>query len=85
MMEQTSVLKEGLFFPPVDGRWEKKFEELSLLSGHIFSTETELKNSISRNTVEAVMKYISGHIAEDISLTRLSEVTGYNTCYLSYF
>ena len=29
------------------------------------------------------MKYIAKHIAEDISLTRLSEVTGYNTCYLS--
>ncbi len=29
------------------------------------------------------MEYVAEHIAEDISLTRLSEVTGYNTCYLS--
>ena len=44
---------------------------------------SELKAGISRNTVEAVKRYVREHISEDISLTRLSEVTGYNTCYLS--
>lgn len=80
---QISALKENLFFPPIDGKWEKKFGDLFLLAELIFSTESEMKSSISQNTVEAIMKYIAKHIAEDISLTRLSEVTGYNTCYLS--
>ena len=42
-----------------------------------------LKTGISLNTVEALKKYISEHISEDISLTMLSEVTGYSTNYLS--
>lgn len=43
----------------------------------------DLKSGISLNTVEALKKYISEHITEDISLTILSEVTGYSTNYLS--
>ena len=42
-----------------------------------------MKARMSRNIVDAVKKYVSSHISEDISLTQLSEVTGYNTCYLS--
>ena len=33
--------------------------------------------------MDELKKYIREHIQEDISLTRLSEVTGYNTNYLS--
>ena len=81
--EQIAGLEAKLFYPPKDGQWEDKFENLSELAGLIFGAESEMKDKISRNTVDVVKKYVLEHISEDISLTRLSEVTGYNTCYLS--
>ncbi len=80
---QINQLKTNLFAPPAPGQWERKFQALSDLARLAFSMETEMKARISGNIVKAVKKYVSEHIAEDISLTRLSEVTGYNTCYLS--
>ncbi len=81
--EQITQLKARLFFPPASEQWETKFEDLTALARLAFSMETELKARISRNIVNAVKKYVTEHISEDISLTRLGEVTGYNTCYLS--
>lgn len=80
---QIAKMEETLFFPPVEGQWEEKFRDLSVFANTVFSMESEMKARMSRNIVDGVKKYVSDHIAEDISLTRLSEVTGYNTCYLS--
>ena len=81
--DQIRQMSAGLFDPPYAGQWTEKFEMLIGFSEAVFSTESELKAGISRNTVEALKRYVREHISEDISLTRLSEVTGYNTCYLS--
>jgi len=35
------------------------------------------------NIIQKLKSYIDEHIVEDVSLTRLSEVTGYNSSYLS--
>ena len=80
---QIIHMEATLFFPPLEEQWEKKFEDLSILASLVLSIESEMKARLTRNTVDAVKKYVSEHISEDISLTRLSEVTGYNTCYLS--
>lgn len=72
-----------LFIPPVDGVWGRKFEELSIIVEKILSAEMEIKDTLLQKTVDTMKNYILDHITEDISLTCLSEVTGYNTCYLS--
>lgn len=76
-------LKRQLFYPPADGSWTEKFEDLSVLFRGTVEAEERIKSGIIQNTVDELKKYIREHIQEDISLTRLSEVTGYNTNYLS--
>lgn len=81
--EQFAALRERLFYPPVNGKWEEKFLDLRRLGVGALMAEERIKSKISRNTVEELKKFIQEHISEDISLTRLSEATGYNTSYLS--
>ena len=77
------IFKEQLFYPPANETWDEKFDGLRELAKEAFELESKLKSGISQNTVQELKKYISDHICEDISLTRLSEVTGYSANYLS--
>ncbi len=83
--ESQSIIsrREKLFCPPMGEGWKHKFDELYVLAEETFALEQKVKSSLTQNTVEELKKYIKEHVSEDISLTRLSEISGYNTHYLS--
>ena len=55
------------------------------LEGHFELCIMELNKSTAagRITVQFLKEYIAAHITEDLSLMQLSQITGYNTSYLS--
>ena len=63
-------LKRQLFYPPADGSWTEKFEDLSVLFRGTVEAEERIKSGIIQNTVDELKKYIREHIQEDISLTK---------------
>ena len=81
--EKWTDLEANLFLTKAEEKWENKFSELEAFSESVFAEEQGANNTVIGNTVDVIKAYVSDHITEDISLTRLSEVTGYNTCYIS--
>lgn len=75
----------GLFQPYIAGSWSKAADYLRRLAEILFELQKESEGLISNNVIRFLREYISGHISEDISLVRLSEVSGYNASYLSRF
>jgi len=73
----------GLFQPQSTGSWRNAAEYLRHISEILFELQREDDGRLSNNIIHFLRQYICEHIAEDISLVRLSEVSGYNTKYLS--
>jgi two-component system response regulator YesN len=74
----------GLFRPYDAGSWKNAVNYLRQLSAAISELQREGAGQLSNNIIQVLKNYIDSHITEDISLVRLSEVTGYNTTYLSH-
>lgn len=74
----------GLFRPYDAGSWKNAADNLCRLSDAIVQLQREGEGQLSNSVILAVKNYIGGHIAEDVSLVRLSEVAGYNAAYLSH-
>lgn len=75
----------GLFQPQLCGSWGKAAEYLKQLSEILFDLQKDDESRLSDNIVRFLKEYIDGHITEDVSLVKLSEVSGYNASYLSRF
>lgn len=74
-----------LFNPHSVGSWSNAANYLRRLSKVIFDIQEEYEGDLSNNTIRFLKNYINEHIIEDISLVKLSEVTGYNASYISRF
>jgi len=75
---------DGLFRPYESGSWKNAADNLRRLSEAIFQLQRESEGQLPNNITLAVKNYINGHITEDVSLIKLSEVAGYNATYLSH-
>ncbi len=53
------------------------------ISEVIFAIQDEHQRSTSNNIIQFLKHYIDEHITQDVSLVKLSEVTGYSNAYLS--
>lgn len=74
-----------LFNPHSTGSWSNAASYLRRLSKVVFEIQEEFEGDLSNNTIRFLKNYINEHICEDISLVKLSEVTGYNASYISRF
>ena len=72
-----------LFRPWLANSWGDSANYLVQLSEILFELQQDDENRISYNIIRFLKEYIQKHITQDISLVRLSEVTGYNASYLS--
>lgn len=73
---------ERIFQPQTSGSWYRAFKYLYDVSNTLFDIQ-QAKEDFSGNIISFLQKYIKEHIAQDLSLTKLSEVSGYNASYLS--
>lgn len=73
----------GLFRPYEAGSWKNAADYLSQLSTMILQMQKKDGSCILERIIKKLKEYIDNHITEDVSLTRLSEITGYNPSYLS--
>lgn len=72
-----------LFHPQYAETWPDVADYLKKLSGILFELQQSTVQESSNNIVRFLKNYIEGHITQDISLIKLSEVSGYNATYLS--
>ena len=63
--------------------WNESIDYLYKFANEILEVQEKDTNELSLNLVQFINQYIQTHIAEDVSLIKLSEVTGYNPSYLS--
>lgn len=63
--------------------WTDAGNYLFDLSEAIFSLEGENGEEAADRSLQKLKDYIEGHLAEDLSLTKLAEVSGFNASYLS--
>jgi two-component system response regulator YesN len=82
---EKQVRLEPLFHPYIQDSWSVAAGYLKKLAALLLESADDDKEDISRQTIRHTKEYINAHITEDISLQRLSEVTGYNLSYLSRF
>ncbi len=72
-----------LYRSDLHGTWSKAVQYLYSLSDAVFDLQNSEKRQLSDNLIDRINQYIQDHITEDISLVKLSEVTGYNSSYIS--
>lgn len=72
-----------LFNPKSSGNWRMAVGAMKDLSERIFELQRKSDEWLSVNVIHKLKEYIDAHIAQDVSLIRLSDVTGYNPTYLS--
>lgn len=63
--------------------WVEAAEYLTEVSKAIFSLLEGNENSLADHALKRVVDYIEGHLEEELSLTTLAEVGGFNASYLS--
>jgi two-component system response regulator YesN len=63
--------------------WNESIDYLYKFANGILEIQEKDTSELSLNLVQFINQYIQTHIAEDVSLIKLSEVTGYNPSYLS--
>jgi two-component system response regulator YesN len=63
--------------------WNEAIEYLYRLAGTIMDLHTQDMGNLSLNLVQFINGYIQNNIIGDVSLIKLSEITGYNPSYLS--
>lgn len=72
-----------LYNPRLEDSWSHVADYLIRLSDELFDLQKSEQQQFSSNIIDFLMKYMNNHIAEDVSLTKLSEVSGYNAVYLT--
>lgn len=72
-----------LMRPWQEDSWKNTVLYLKKISEILFSFQEEEENQLTNSTISFIKKYIKENLTGDVSLVRLSEVTGYNTSYLS--
>ena len=65
--------------------WAAACLDLEALSKQLFDLQESDRQQNAKHIIQQVDQYITQHIREDISLTVLSDVVGYNASYLSRF
>lgn len=63
--------------------WQEAARYLYDISNAVFQILEEQGNSLSEHAVTRIIEYINNHLEEDLSLTRLAEIGGFNASYLS--
>lgn len=74
-----------LFSPEASGSCCNAADYLIALSDVMFKLQEEDEAKLSHNMILFLKDYIGAHITGDVSLVKLSELTGYNSSYLSRF
>lgn len=74
-----------LFRPYEAGSWKNAAEYLRRLSCAVFELQNEDNGKYTNYIITILREYIQAHLTEDVSLVKLSEITGYNASYLSRF
>lgn len=64
--------------------WQNAADKLRKVFSELQDLQHEGEGRLTNNIIRAIKNYISTHITGDISLVRLSEVTGYNATYISH-
>jgi two-component system, response regulator YesN len=82
---ESRIALNRLFKPTSAGTWNNVTDYLRSLSIILFDLQEENEGQLSNNIVRFLHKYIKENITGDVSLVRLSEVSGYNASYLSRF
>ncbi|MDF2925188.1 MAG: response regulator [Paenibacillaceae bacterium] len=72
-----------LFNPQLSEGWADAARCLRHVSEVLFALQEENQLSASNNIIQFLKRYIDGHITQDVSLVKLSEVSGYSNAYLS--
>ncbi|MBB6734512.1 response regulator [Cohnella zeiphila] len=65
--------------------WLEAIEYLSAVAEKLFLLQNNRLQKTENETIVKIHNYIKSHLENDLSLTRLGEVTGYNPSYLSRF
>ena len=65
------------------GNWTEAARYLSEVSERIFALLETDENDLADHALKKVVKYIENHLDEDLSLTTLADVGGFNASYLS--
>ena len=63
--------------------WMEAAQYLSDVSGAIFQLLRGNESNLSQRLMNRVVEYIDAHLADDLTLTRLAQVGGFNASYLS--
>lgn len=63
--------------------WMEAAQYLYDVSGAIFELLRGNESNLSRRLMNRVVEYIDAHLADDLTLTRLAQVGGFNASYLS--
>lgn len=63
--------------------WGQAADYLADISGVLFDIQSSEQQSRTLDVMNEIKAYIAGHIAEDLSLVRLSETFHFNSSYLS--
>lgn len=63
--------------------WQEAVNYLFQISDAVFQLMEEKDHSLSDHALMRIMAYIDEHLEEDLSLTRLAELGGFNASYLS--
>lgn len=72
-----------LFHPQSSGSWGESADYLKRLSEIVFQLQMQDESEFSGNIIRYIKDYVVKNITQEISLLQLSEVTGYNSSYLS--
>jgi len=72
-----------LLHPQIADSWSNVADYLRKISEILFTEQQKERKEVSGNIVHFLREYIENHITLDISLTKLSEISGYSTVYLS--
>ncbi|MDL2293524.1 response regulator [Ruminococcaceae bacterium OttesenSCG-928-D13] len=74
---------EVLFRPAAQSSWAQAAEYLCRTAASAAQLVVDEEGRPSANIVAHIRQYIDGNLTDDVSLVKLSEVTGYNPSYLS--
>lgn len=72
-----------LFHPQYAETWPDVADYLKKMSEILFELQQTTVQESSGNIIRFLKQYIEAHITQDVSLIKLSEVSGYNSTYLS--
>lgn len=85
-LEQEMAFKVGLYkLTTLDAHenWQEAAAYLRQVSDAVFSLLDKNEDILAKRALKRVIVYIEDHLSEDLSLTRLADVGGFNASYFS--